>query len=113
MDRMISSHPDTLTAINNLARILRAQGELAASRSLREKLFNTCSRVFGEQHPHTLSLAQSLLGVYLEQEDWPACIELLGDPILQRFLDGDSDNAPEELRSIRLEAVWCRCGYSI
>ena len=50
-------HPDTLTAANNLAQTLRAQGELARAGELQEGVLEARRRVLGAEHPDTLKAA--------------------------------------------------------
>lgn len=44
-------HPDTLTAMGNLAVALDAQGHHAAARRLEERALEARKRVLGEEHP--------------------------------------------------------------
>ena len=46
-------HPDTLTAMVNLASTLWAQGELGAARALKEQVLEACRRLLGPEHPDT------------------------------------------------------------
>ena len=48
-------HPDTLRSMNDLAEVLRAQGELAGARALHEQVLALYHRVLGEEHPNTLT----------------------------------------------------------
>jgi Flp pilus assembly protein TadD len=51
-------HPDTLTAMNNLAGTLYAQGDLAGARKL--QVLAASRRVLGEEHPDTLRAMNNL-----------------------------------------------------
>jgi Tetratricopeptide repeat len=43
-------HPDTLTAMNNLAQTLKAQGEMAGARKLQEQVLEAMVRLLGKEH---------------------------------------------------------------
>ena len=60
-------HPDTLTALNNFAMILQAQGDLVSARRYAEQVLDTVQRILGKDHPHTLT-ALSNLGLILKDE---------------------------------------------
>jgi hypothetical protein len=49
----LSRHPDTLTARNNLAQTLKAQGDLAGVRQHEEQVLEARRRLLGEEHPAT------------------------------------------------------------
>jgi hypothetical protein len=57
-------HPDTLTAMSDLARRLQMQGDLAEARQLQKQVLDARGRLLGEEHPDTLkamnNLAQTL-----------------------------------------------------
>lgn len=53
-------HPDTLTAINNLAQTLAAQGDLGGARKLHEEVLAGRRRVLGEEHQYTMSSMNNL-----------------------------------------------------
>jgi tetratricopeptide (TPR) repeat protein len=63
-DLLGAEHPDTLTAMNNLAEALNAQGHRQAARTLHERTLDARYRTFGHTHPDTVSsmnnLAESL-----------------------------------------------------
>jgi hypothetical protein len=54
------SHPDTLTAMNNLAITLDALGDRAEARKLQEQVVSARRRVLGEEHPDTVRSMKSL-----------------------------------------------------
>jgi hypothetical protein len=53
-------HPDTLSAMTNLARALCSQGDWAGARKLQEQVLEASRRVRGEEHPHTLTAMNNL-----------------------------------------------------
>jgi tetratricopeptide (TPR) repeat protein len=53
-------HPDTLTAMNNLAATRRALGDLDGARELYEQALAGCRRVLGDEHPDTLTATNNL-----------------------------------------------------
>ena len=59
-----SEHPNTLASTNNLASLLRLQGDLTTSRLLLEQALAVCRRVLGEEHPDTLAAMNSLAATF-------------------------------------------------
>ena len=55
-----AEHPDTLTAMNNLATTFEAQGDLAGARQLEETVLEARRRVLGAEHPDTLASMSNL-----------------------------------------------------
>ncbi|HEY6898578.1 MAG TPA: toll/interleukin-1 receptor domain-containing protein, partial [Rhodocyclaceae bacterium] len=55
-----NEHPDTLTAMNNLAHTLQAQGDLAAAHTFQESVLAARRRLLGEEHPDTLASMHNL-----------------------------------------------------
>ena len=53
-------HPDTATSLNNLAVLLRAQGDLSGARSLHERALEIRKKVLGPQHPATATSLNNL-----------------------------------------------------
>ena len=53
-------HPDTLDSINNLALLLKAQGEYDRALPLYEDCLEKRKRILGDDHPHTLYSIQNL-----------------------------------------------------
>ncbi len=62
-------HPDTLTAMNNLAETLRAQGDLEGARAQQGRVLEVSRRVQGEEHPDTLTAMGNLAGTLCAQGD--------------------------------------------
>ncbi len=62
-------HPDTLTAMNNLAQTLNAQGDLAGARKLEEQALAASRRLPGEEHPDTLRAMNNLAQMLKAQGD--------------------------------------------
>ncbi len=48
-----------LTAMNNLAESLSAQGDLPGARTLREQVVAGCRRILGDEHPDTVTAMHS------------------------------------------------------
>jgi tetratricopeptide (TPR) repeat protein len=69
-------HPDTLTARNNLAGTLCAQGELDAAQKLQKTVLEARRRVLGGDHPHTLTVKNNLAGTLYAQGKLIAAREL-------------------------------------
>lgn len=83
-------HPDTITALNNLAISYDEMGDHKRALELKEKVYNLRVEVLGEEHPHTLSALNnlavtcSLLGDYkraldLAERVYTMRIKLFGD----------------------------------
>jgi hypothetical protein len=53
-------HPDTMTAMLNLASTLWAQGELKEARKLQEQVLEALRRLLGAEHPATLTAMNNL-----------------------------------------------------
>ena len=53
--------------MNNLAETLRAQGDLAGARSLEEQVLDVSRRIFGEEHPGTLTSMSNLAETLRDQ----------------------------------------------
>jgi hypothetical protein len=62
-------HPDTLTARNNLAQTLSAQGDLAGARQQQEQVLEARRRLLGEEHPATLTARNNLAQTLQDQGD--------------------------------------------
>ncbi|WP_338416079.1 toll/interleukin-1 receptor domain-containing protein [uncultured Sphaerotilus sp.] len=60
-------HPATLTALNNLGQILKAQGDLVGARLYAQQVLDTSRRVLGEDDPDTLT-ALNNLGLILKAQ---------------------------------------------
>ena len=71
-DLLGDAHPATLTAMNNLATTVCAQGDLQETRALQEQLLAETTDRLGEAHPDTM-LAMGALAITLNaQDDQPA-----------------------------------------
>jgi Tetratricopeptide repeat/TIR domain len=69
-------HPDTLTAMNNLAETLRAQGDRAGARELHERVLEARGRLLGDEHPATLLSMHNLASTLKAQGDLAGAREL-------------------------------------
>ncbi|KAE9397789.1 hypothetical protein BT96DRAFT_61527 [Gymnopus androsaceus JB14] len=83
-------HPDTLTAMANLAVTYWALGKLEAAEKLGEEVLPLCRQVLGDHHPDTLNAMANLAVTYwalgkleaaekLGEEVLPLCKQVLGD----------------------------------
>ena len=66
------AHPDTALSLNNLARLLQAQGDYAAAKPLYEQALAIRKAVLGERHPDTAPSLNNLAGLLHEQGDYAA-----------------------------------------
>jgi tetratricopeptide (TPR) repeat protein len=62
-----SDHPDTLTSMNNLAALYRAQGRYEDAEPLYKKALQLSEAVLGSEHPSTLTSVNNLAGLYESQ----------------------------------------------
>jgi TIR domain/Tetratricopeptide repeat len=92
-------HPDTLISMNNLAEILRAQGDLASARRLEEQFLEVSRRAWGGEHLITLVAMSNLAATLLDQRDFVGARSLQEQvlEISRRVLEEEN---PEILRSM-------------
>jgi hypothetical protein len=69
-------HPNTLTAMSNLAGTLSEQGDLTGARRLQEQVVEARRRALGEEHPDTLTAMCNLAMVLAEQGDLAGALRL-------------------------------------
>ena len=62
-------HPDTATSVNNLAELLRAQGDLAGARPLYERALAIYEKALGPEHPWTATSLNNLAILLEDQGD--------------------------------------------
>lgn len=93
-------HPNTLTAMNNLAWVCRNQGDLHRARSLEEKALEIRSRKNGNEHREVAQAALSLLTTLRRLGDRAAFEEVLTRH-LGWLLSRPSQSLNEEQRQIR------------
>jgi tetratricopeptide (TPR) repeat protein len=78
-------HPDTLTAMNNLALTLGDQGDFSSARSLQEQILATERRVLGEEHPKTQSSITNLAATLRELGNLTSARELQEQALATRL----------------------------
>ena len=69
-------HPDTLTAMANLASTYSNQGRWKEAKELNVKVMEASLRVLGEEHPDTLTAMANLAATYRNQGRWKEAEEL-------------------------------------
>ena len=74
-------HPDTATSLNNLAFLLKDQGDRAAARPLHERALAIREKALGPEHPDTATSLNNLARLLQEQGDLAGA-----RPILERAL---------------------------
>ena len=62
-----AQHPHTLTSVNNLAGLLKAQGKLVEAETLYRRALEGCEQQLGAQHPHTLISVINMAGMLQAQ----------------------------------------------
>lgn len=65
-------HPDTLTSLNNLASVLRAQGKYEETEKLRERDLAGRDEVLGMEHPSTLGSVYNLAYLFHSKRQYDA-----------------------------------------
>jgi tetratricopeptide (TPR) repeat protein len=66
-----NEHPETLTMLNNLATLLKAEGRLTEAETYMREALETRRRVLGDEHPDTIASLNNL-GTILLAEGKPA-----------------------------------------
>jgi tetratricopeptide (TPR) repeat protein len=74
-------HPDTALSLNNLALLLKDQGDLAGARPLNERALAIYEKARGPEHPHTALSLNNLAGQLRDQGDLAGA-----RPLLERAL---------------------------
>ena len=60
-------HPDTLTSMNNLARVLSEQGKYEQAEEMHQQTLRLMEITLGKEHPHTLTSRNNLAAVLRDQ----------------------------------------------
>jgi len=94
-------HPSTLTSVNNLAELLRGNGDYAGAEPLYRRALETQERVLGQDHPYTLDSMKDLADMLEKTE----CFNEARLLRLRRIdaLSAKSDTPPQTLRSLALD----------
>ncbi|KAM0362811.1 hypothetical protein ACHAPK_011498 [Fusarium culmorum] len=90
-------HPDTLTAMANLASTYRDQGRWADAESLQVQVVETRKRKLGAEHPDTLTIMANLASTYWNQGRWTDA-ELL--QVMEKFKKKLGANHPDTLTAM-------------
>ncbi|KAK3620567.1 hypothetical protein LTR22_025543 [Elasticomyces elasticus] len=69
-------HPDTLTSINNLAKVLESQGKYEAAEEMNRRALKGREKALGSEHPSTLASVSNLAGVLEYQGKYEAAEEM-------------------------------------
>jgi tetratricopeptide (TPR) repeat protein len=65
-----AEHPDTATSLNNLALLLKSQGDYDGARPLYERALAICEKVLGAEHPDTATSLNNLALLLKSQGDY-------------------------------------------
>ena len=71
-----ADHPDTLTALDNLAEAYFLAGRIAEAVALYEQVRDVRVKTLGANHPQTLNILHGLAGAYLQVEKTAEAIAL-------------------------------------
>ena len=74
-------HPDTLTAMHNLASIYKDMGKFDEAEKIQTNVITTRKTKLGPDHPNTLATMASLAMTYKSQGRWDEAEHLLSDTI--------------------------------
>jgi tetratricopeptide (TPR) repeat protein len=77
-------HPQTATSLNNLASLLRAQGDFMGSRLLHERALVIREKTLGPEHPLTAYSLNNLASLFQSQGDLPGARPLIERALLIR-----------------------------
>ena len=96
------NHPNTATILNNLARLLQAQGDLAAARPLLERALTIYETALGPEHPDTATSLNNLARLLQDQGDLAAARPLIERSltIYETALGSDHPNTAASLNSL-------------
>jgi hypothetical protein len=99
-----AEHPDTVTAMNNLAYLLHEQGNMTEARHLQEQVLDSLRRSAGEEHPVTLSAMNNFAATLVAQGDLAGAQEVQQQVLAsrQRSL---GDGHPDTLTALNNLAV--------
>ena len=92
-------HPKTLTSMNNLAGIIRDQGELARARQLQERVLAVQRRTRGGKHPETLR-SMNNLAMTLRAQGELAGARKLQERVLERVRRVEGEEHPHTLTAM-------------
>jgi tetratricopeptide (TPR) repeat protein len=70
-------HPDTISAMNNLANTLGDQGQLNEAATMLKEVLEKMRRILGEEHPDTISAMNNLAFTLEDQGQLDEAIALL------------------------------------
>ncbi|MGO9740479.1 MAG: tetratricopeptide repeat protein, partial [Roseiarcus sp.] len=95
-------HPDTATSLNNLALLLRAQGDLAGARPLFERALAIREKALGREHPATATSLNNLAELLRTQGDLagarPLCERALA--IYEKALGPEHPDTAQSLNNL-------------
>jgi tetratricopeptide (TPR) repeat protein len=69
-------HPETAAAVNNLASVLHAQGDLAGAQPLYKRALEIAENALGPEHPNTAMALSNLAALLYAQGDLAGALPL-------------------------------------
>ena len=97
-------HPDTVSAMSNLAVVLRLQGKLKDAEYIMQRVVHLRGRLFGDNHPSTLS-AESSLAIVLEEQGKLPEAEHIIRKVLQGYRQTLGSDHPDTISASSTLAV--------
>ncbi|MEO1270630.1 MAG: tetratricopeptide repeat protein, partial [Myxococcota bacterium] len=96
LDRKGEEHPETLTSMHDLVKLLKLAGELEEARSLGERLLGLRRRILGAEHADTLTSMNGLVSILMSKGELDAA-QALGEEALKLGLRVFGEEHPETL----------------
>lgn len=93
-------HPATLSAMNNIAVILKSNNELEEAKSILYNVFCSYLKVFGSEHMSVITSLQNLARIYVEQKNHDIAVKLF-----KKVIDLRTN---ESINSDEIEIILCK-----
>jgi tetratricopeptide (TPR) repeat protein len=99
-----AEHPNTAQSLNNLALLLKSQGDYDAARPLYERALAICEKVLGPEHTSTAASVNNLGGLLYSQGDYAAARPLFARAlaIREKVLGAEHPDTATSLNNLAL-----------
>jgi tetratricopeptide (TPR) repeat protein len=104
MERLLGEHPDTISAMNNLANTYESFGKYADAEKLQIQVLDMRSRFLGEEHPDTINVMENLAITfyYLQKYKDAARLEVQVLDIRKKIF---GEEHPQTVKAVAILAV--------